>query len=650
MYEHFYALEADPFRLSPDHRFCFTHRNYARARSYIDYALHRGEGFVMITGHPGTGKTTLINDLLERLPAQEVAVSMLVSTQLAAEDLLRMTAYGFGLRAAASHKAEVLQGLMAFLERQHQAGRRALLIIDEAQDLAATALEELRLLTNLQRQGRPLLQIVLVGQEHLRELVQGPDMAQVHQRLVAAWHLEPLGPVETLAYVRHRLEMGGWRGDPAFAPGVLRTVFEFSAGVPRRINLICSRLLLRGFIEERHRIALEDAEQVLDELHQEALTAATQAGGDVDWDELDQGLCAAPETPPAAVAVVPAETVVAPELEVALSEELLALEAAAGDAPTPACEPLLPDEFDEAFDEPAPAPLPRRARGRWLLGGATLAASALLGASYLLQPQWAAALQQQARDWLERSLPGAVAEFAGVDPESLATPERSRVLGSSSVLAGDGAGEGAAVVTVQPPLQPSAVTPVTPVVESLSPVLASSPAVSGARVAPAPEPAAVARVTAAGEDQETPVLQVADTRSLTPSALRAETLAGPGGALPDPVQVVFAWNSTELEPRFAARLDILIEQLQRRTDLDAEVVGYSDPYGDPDYNLALSRRRAQAVAVYLVAGGVERARLLVEGRGPLEPGALTRQSAEARAARGRVVEVLVQPRADEARG
>jgi general secretion pathway protein A len=271
MYEAFYGLETDPFRLSADHRFCFSHRSYARAKSYVRYALHRAEGFVLITGRPGTGKTTLVSDLLASLPSKEVVAGTLVSTQLEAKDLLLMTGHVFGLDFPSTQKALVLQRLMDFLNQQDRQGLRTLLIIDEAQDLAPSALEELRLLTNLQRNGRPLIQIALLGQDALADMLHLPEMEQVLQRLIAAWHLEPLDLKETVGYVRHRLEVAGWRGDPAFEPGVLKLVHEFSHGIPRRINLICSRLLLHGCISELHSLTAEDARTLIQEMSRERL-------------------------------------------------------------------------------------------------------------------------------------------------------------------------------------------------------------------------------------------------------------------------------------------------------------------------------------------------------------------------------------------
>jgi type II secretory pathway predicted ATPase ExeA len=192
MYEVFYKLKAEPFRLSPDHKFCFGHKGYAKAQAYMVYAFRRAEGFVMITGRPGTGKTTLIGELVESLSRDEVFTANLVCTQLQADDLLKTVAYSFGIGSARLDKAELLQRLTVLFRRWHREGRRALLIVDEAQDLSASGMEELRLLTNIQIGGQPLLQIFLLGQPELRDLIHSADMEQVHQRIVAASHIEGL--------------------------------------------------------------------------------------------------------------------------------------------------------------------------------------------------------------------------------------------------------------------------------------------------------------------------------------------------------------------------------------------------------------------------------------------------------------------------
>ncbi|RLA49991.1 MAG: general secretion pathway protein, partial [Gammaproteobacteria bacterium] len=286
MYEDFYQLKAEPFRLSPDHRFCFKHSSYAKAKAYMQYAFERAEGFVMITGRPGTGKTTLISDMVDSLSADKAKIAMLVCTQLEAEDLLRMVADAFGLPADTDRKSLLLQRLTKLFTDSYIAGKRSLLIIDEAQDLSTSALEELRLLTNLQLNSQPLLQIFLLGQEELRDMVQQPNMEQVHQRMVAACHLETLKEEETKAYIKHRLHQVGWKGNPAISETVYPVIHKFSHGIPRRINMLCSRLFLHGCVEELPRLGIKDAKVVLTEIKQEQLTSE-DIPADIDFDVPD---------------------------------------------------------------------------------------------------------------------------------------------------------------------------------------------------------------------------------------------------------------------------------------------------------------------------------------------------------------------------
>ncbi|OUS15957.1 hypothetical protein A9Q88_09440 [Gammaproteobacteria bacterium 50_400_T64] len=287
MYDRFYQLKAEPFRLSPDHRFCFNHKSYAKAKAYMQYAFERAEGFVMVTGRPGTGKSTLVNDLVDTLSSSGAKVAKLVSTQLEASDLLRMVAHSFGMQTENLDKATILQRLDKLLMSNHNDGRRALLIIDEAQDLSQSAMEELRLLTNLQLNSQPLMQIFLLGQEELRTLVQSPGMEQVQQRLVAACHLEQLKEDETKAYIIHRLEQVGWQGDPAISNAVYPAIFRFTAGIPRRINQACSRLFLHGSVEGSHKLGVEDIRTVINELQQEQLTFSDTVS-EINFDVVDE--------------------------------------------------------------------------------------------------------------------------------------------------------------------------------------------------------------------------------------------------------------------------------------------------------------------------------------------------------------------------
>ena len=271
MYEAFYQLSADPFRLSPDPAFSFQHRTYRKALTYMRHALRRAEGFVMITGQPGTGKTTLVTDLIRTLNFEQVAVAKIVSTQLTSNDLLNLIAYSFNLDPEGWSKAKVLTQVEHFLKKQYQQGRCPLLIVDEAQGMDEAALEELRLLTNMLVDNHQLLQVFLVGQEQLRDTVNTPSLEQLQQRLIATTFLKPLGSDDTKAYIKHRLRCVNWKGDPLLSTETYAMIQRYSHGIPRRINQICSRLFLYGSTEEKHRLGTADLEIVVEELQQELL-------------------------------------------------------------------------------------------------------------------------------------------------------------------------------------------------------------------------------------------------------------------------------------------------------------------------------------------------------------------------------------------
>ena len=269
VYKSCYKLKGQPFRLSPDYRFSFSHRTYDEAKSYLKYATNEGEGFVVITGAPGTGKTTLIATLLAELDKTRVKVANLVNEQLDSRELVDRVNDAFSLQA--DNGVAPLPKLMRFLNRNHDEGGRAILIVDEAQCLTNAALEELRLLSNIQNYDGLLLQVFLLGQDPLLEMIRAPGMEQLQQRLIAASHLEPLKLKETVAYVEHRLHKVGWQNDPSFSEDSMNLIHKFSGGVPRRINLICHRLFIRGGLEEKHELQGEDALHVIVELHKEGL-------------------------------------------------------------------------------------------------------------------------------------------------------------------------------------------------------------------------------------------------------------------------------------------------------------------------------------------------------------------------------------------
>jgi len=276
MYEEFYGLTEEPFRLTPDSRLCFSHNSYKNAKAYMQYALYRGEGFIVVTGHPGTGKSTLIGDLTSEFKGGKIMFTSLACPQIEGDELLRLIALNFNLDANTEHKSLLLHSLTQYFQELYRQGRRSLLIIDEAQDLPANALEELRLLTNLQQNNQPLLQIFLVGQKELRETILSPELEQLHQRIVASCHLEALNEADTAEYVRYRLTKVGWENNPVLYDDLFPTLFQYSRGIPRLINLICSRLLLHGMVEERQQLNNDDMRIVIDSLIQEQLLNVPQ--------------------------------------------------------------------------------------------------------------------------------------------------------------------------------------------------------------------------------------------------------------------------------------------------------------------------------------------------------------------------------------
>lgn len=272
MYETFYHLTATPFRLTPDPRFCFSHSGYAEARAYLQYAFKLGEGFIILTGRPGAGKTTLIESFLKELEASNVATATIVPANLETTDLLRSVAYVYGIQAEGLDKATLLRRIAQYFSTEMHRGRRVLLVIDEAQGLSHSALEELRLLADMQRGARPLLQIFLVGQEKLRSLMREPEMEQLQQRVIGTCRLGPMGLAETKNYIRHRLCRSGWTGDPELTGAAVLAIFQYTGGVPRHINKMCTRLLLYGFLQGQHILDKEDVVGIASELDEEHLS------------------------------------------------------------------------------------------------------------------------------------------------------------------------------------------------------------------------------------------------------------------------------------------------------------------------------------------------------------------------------------------
>ncbi|MGD9171651.1 MAG: AAA family ATPase [Candidatus Thiodiazotropha sp.] len=277
MYESYFGFKDTPFRLSADERFRYAHKNYLRASAYLAYALEQGEGFVMITGHPGSGKTTLIRDVISELDEASYNTLNIVTSQLHAEELLRKVALEYGFPAENANKATLLTNIQQHLSTLHEQGKRSIIFLDEAQNLSVNGLEELRLLSNLQQGKHSLLQIVLVGHDELRRLVLGPDMQHIQQRLIASCQIESLAQEQTREYIIHRLQYVDWQADPKIEEEVYQLIHLASQGIPRNINHLMSHLLLYASLEEKHQLTDEDALIVIEELiEQNRITLADE--------------------------------------------------------------------------------------------------------------------------------------------------------------------------------------------------------------------------------------------------------------------------------------------------------------------------------------------------------------------------------------
>ncbi len=269
MYESFYSLSGKPFQLSPDARFFFNSSGHNRAMAYLRYGLRQGEGFIVITGGIGTGKTMLVSNLFNELDEENVVAAQLVSTHINEDEVLRLISASFGLAHEGLSKAALLRNLEAFFRARRAEGRRVLLVVDEAQNLPQRSIEELRMLSNYQEDGQALLQSFLLGQLELKQTLQSAGMEQVRQRIIAGYHLRPLDRQELQAYIEHRLTLVGWRNDPSISDAAYDEVFAATGGVPRRVNSLCDRLLLFGSLEEVHEIDKEHVATVVEEMAQE---------------------------------------------------------------------------------------------------------------------------------------------------------------------------------------------------------------------------------------------------------------------------------------------------------------------------------------------------------------------------------------------
>jgi general secretion pathway protein A len=269
MYRSFYGFRVKPFQLKPDPLFFFGSKGHKRAMAYLEYGLSQGEGFIVITGEVGAGKTTLVRNLFRKLESEKILAAQIVNTHLDSDDTLRMVAAAFGLPHENSNKASLLIRLEQFFRQCDQEGKRALLVVDEAQNLSPRTVEELRMLSNFQTDDKPLLQTFLLGQPEFRKTLLSGDMQQLRQRVTATYHLGPMDLSETRSYIEHRLSTAGWRGDPSFDEDAFAVLYDYTDGIPRKINTLCDRLLLMGCLEQLHSFGSSEVNEVIRDIQQE---------------------------------------------------------------------------------------------------------------------------------------------------------------------------------------------------------------------------------------------------------------------------------------------------------------------------------------------------------------------------------------------
>ena len=269
MYEKFYRLTGIPFQLTPDSRFFFGSSGHSRAISHLVYGLAQEEGFIVITGEVGAGKTTLVEQLWSQLDRRTYVLGRVVTTQVSGDDLLRLIVTSYGIDDRGADKASLLRRFEKMVREQRGIGRRCLLVVDEVQNLSVAALEELRMLSNITIDAHASVQTILLGQPQFRPMLASTELEQLRQRVLASYHLGPLSEIETRGYVEHRLRTVGWTDDPHWDEAAFSLVHRYTGGIPRRINTLCTRILLYGALEETHEFGSEMVRTIASELEQD---------------------------------------------------------------------------------------------------------------------------------------------------------------------------------------------------------------------------------------------------------------------------------------------------------------------------------------------------------------------------------------------
>ena len=265
MYLDIFKLKELPFRLSPDPQFLYLSKQHARAKAYMESTIWFTDGFVVITGEIGSGKTTLIESFLKEVQS-DVVIAQINQTQVSAVDFLQAVLVQFGFSPFKMKKAELIATLNTFLIEQYSAGRKVLLIVDEAQNLTLRVLEEIRMLSGVETTKEKVLRIILAGQPELNEKLDAPELVQLAQRVRLRFHLTTFAEAEMQAYIQHRLEVAGASDREIFLPETFPEIFRYSGGVPRLINTLCDTSMMSAFAGNRDQVTLEDIANSVEEL------------------------------------------------------------------------------------------------------------------------------------------------------------------------------------------------------------------------------------------------------------------------------------------------------------------------------------------------------------------------------------------------
>lgn len=279
MYEKFFNFKIKPFELNPNPAFLYLSKTHKRAVHYLQYGIQEKAGFVLLTGEVGSGKTTLISDLIKRL-GKNVTLAKVFNTKVNSEQLVAMINDDFGLDTKGKDKVALFKDLNDFLIEQHGRKLNPVLIIDEAQNLKPDQLEEIRMLSNLETTTSKLIQIVLVGQPELRDILSVPQLRQLRQRISINCRISPLTREETIEYILHRLEVAGNREAVKFSDGSIDALFQYSRGIPRLVNIMCDFLLLTACIEERKTVDVAMVRDIVTDLDFESLYWGSEDHGD----------------------------------------------------------------------------------------------------------------------------------------------------------------------------------------------------------------------------------------------------------------------------------------------------------------------------------------------------------------------------------